>query len=180
MPGVADLMRERDHVMHGVVEGHVDALLALEARAGAERAGTFAGTRLRLDPAVGEHFAEIGAEFRIGGGKRRIDGGAGFIPGERGFVRRGDLRRFEIEVVQGGRALQLAPLCGGHGAAARCGVDGLQHGIERLAAHRAESKSGVSRKCGRPRRIEAEPCAGDAIQSGGEGDSVISHGFCPA
>ncbi|MFO1440487.1 MAG: hypothetical protein U1F81_19365 [Verrucomicrobiaceae bacterium] len=72
MPRVADLMRERDHVMHGLMNGHVNLPVLLELRAGAERAGSLARPRLRLDPAI---FASISRKWP----RARIRGAEGLI-----------------------------------------------------------------------------------------------------
>ena len=66
-----------------------------------------------------------------------IDRGAGLVPGEFFFIGRGDLRCFEVEVMQCGRALQLGGLAQSTAWQFDVRMNRLQHRIKRFAAHRA-------------------------------------------
>jgi hypothetical protein len=70
------------------------------------------------------------------------------------------LRGFEVEVVEGGGALELRGFAEGAAGQLDVRVDGIEHGIERLAAHRRVKERRIEEMGLAAFLIEAEPCAG--------------------
>ena len=177
MPGVTDFVGQGNHILYRPVIAHIDPLLSAEQRAGAERTRPLARAGLGFDPAVVEHFTEIGAERGVGGGEGAVHHGTGLGPRNLCLPRRGNLRRFKIKKVQGCRPLESG---GSPQRAARdfnVGVDRLHHGVERGRAH-----GGVEERCFQktwlsPPPVKRQPCACNAVESGREGVHMIKPGL---